>query len=233
MAQRIDRHELKQDKLASDIAKIYSYAAENPTKVLVWVAVVVVVVVGVIGYISYTRSIRREAQLRLSLVYIFIDTGSYQEALDTLRSLVTNYGKTKQGKLARYLLGHMYYAFGQLDSAIAAYEEYLSYPDADSDLAAACLLGIGACYEEKSQYDKAIDYYRRVVDGYPDFFRSDEAFASMARCYDVKGEREEAHRLYRQFLERYPESPLRNRVIVLLARMEAAGVLGSQGQAGG
>ncbi|MCD6417198.1 tetratricopeptide repeat protein [bacterium] len=221
MAKKIDRHELKQDKFAADIAKIYRYASDNPTKILIWVIVVVVAVVAVIGYLSYSSSAKKDAQLKLSLVYNFMDTGNYKEAMDSLRAIISSYPKSPQAKIAQYLMGHMYYAFGQLDSAMSAYHDYLVMENPDSDLAAASLMGMAACFEEKSQYDRAIDFYYKVVKDYPSYFRADEAFASMARCYDVKGDVKKAEELYKQFLKKYPKSPLKNRVIIMLARIES------------
>ncbi len=221
MARKIDRHELKQDKFASDMASIYRYASDNPTKILIWVIVVVVIAVAAIGYYSYSRSVKKDAQLKLSMVYTLMDSGNYQAAMDTLRSILSTYRNTKQGKVAQYLMGHMYYAFGQLDSAMAAYHDYLVLENPDSDLAAASLMGIAACFEEKSQYDRAIDFYYQLVKEYPNYFRADEAYAAMARCYDVKGDIKKAHELYTEFLKKYPNSALTNRVTLMLARIEA------------
>ena len=120
-----------------------------------------------------------------------------------------------------YKRQHLYYAFGQLDSAINTYSEYLQYPDADSDLAAAALLGIAACLEEKSQYDRAIDFYYKVLKEYPEYFRADEAYVGMARCYDIKGDMKRAFELYRDFYKKFPDSPLTSRVTMMLARLEA------------
>ncbi len=221
MARKIDRHELKQDKLASDIANIYRYASDNPTKILIWVILVVVVAVGIIGYFSYSSSAKKDAQLKLSFVYILMDSGNYQEAMDSLRVVLSTYKNSGQGHVAQYLMGHMYYAFGQLDSAMAAYHDYLVLENPDSDLAAASLMGIASCFEEKSQYDRAIDFYRQLLKDYPDYFRADEAYAAMARCYDVKGDMAKAHEIYSRFLKKYPNSALLNRVTIMLARIEA------------
>jgi len=173
--------------------------------------------------LNYSSSTKKDAQLKLSLVYVLMDGGFYQEAMDSIHSILVNHVDSKQAITAKYLEGHMYYAFGLLDSAQMSYQEYLSYTDTDSDLVAASLMGIAACSEEKSQYDRAIDYYFKVLKDYPNYFRVDEAFANMARCYDVKGDVSQAYTLYKEFMDKYPDSPLYNRVVLMLARIESRG----------
>ena len=218
---KIDRHELKRDRFMEDIIKIYTAAKENPQKFITYAVVVVAVVAAIFGYLGYRSKHKKDAQEKLGLVYIMMSAEQYREAFDTLQSLVNNYGNTKPAKTATYLLAHLYYAFGYLDSAIALYQRYLSFEDKDSDLAAASLFGLGAIYEDKSRYDEAIRYYKQVVDSYPDFFRADEAMASMARCYELKGDPMTALKIYQEFLVRYPESTLTKRVKLFLARLEA------------
>lgn len=218
MARKIDRHELKKDEFVEEVSSVYKYVTENPTKVLIWVIVVVVVVGGALGYYSYHKKIKQEALEKLGLVYIMLDSGQYNEALDTVKVIIDRYSGTDEAKIAKYLLGHINYAFGYLDSAIMAYEDFLKQENPDSDLAAAALFGIGVCYEDKGQYKKAIEYYKKVLKDYPDFFRADEAMFSIGRCYDVMGDFDNAIKYYEQVLKKYPDTPLYQRVAILLAR---------------
>ncbi len=221
MAKKIDRHELKEDKLATDIARIYKYATDNPTKVLIWAIVIAVVVASVIGFFQYKKAMNRRVQQKFSTVLILMDAERFQEAMDSVRVLVAEYANTKQGKLAKYLLGHLYYAFGKHDSAMVVFNEYISSEDADSDFAAAAMMGIAACLEDRRQYENAIEIYNTLMKKYPNYYRIDEAFISLARCYDYKGDIETARKLYREVLEKFPSSPLKTRAILSLARIEA------------
>ncbi len=221
MATKIDRHDLKKDEFATDISKIYGYASENPTRVLIWVILVIVIVGGAIGYYNYKKKREKDARFKIALVYTMMDAGQYNEALDTIKVVLNRYNGTGASDIAKYLLGHLNYAFGYLDSAIIDYENYLKIEHPDSDLAAASLLGIASCYEDKSRYTDAIKYYKRLLDEYPHFFRNDEAMLGIARCYDVSGDFANAISYYQDFLRKYPKSPLRQRAIVLLSRAKA------------
>ena len=188
---------------------------------LIWVIAVVVVIGGALGYYSYTRKTKKDAAEKLGLAYIMLDAGQYNEALDTVKVIIDRYSGTDAAKIAKYLLGHINYAFGYLDSAIMAYEDFLKEENPDSDLAAAALFGIGVCYEDKGQYKKAIEYYQKVLKNYPHFFRADEVLFSIARCYDVMGDLTSAIKYYQEVLDKYPDTQLYQRVAVLLARAKA------------
>ncbi len=218
---KIDRHELKRDEFAEEISSVYSYVTENPTKVLMWVIAVVVVVGGALGYYYYHKKTKESAVEKLGLAYIMLEAGQYNEALDTVKVIIDKYSGTDAAKIAKYLLGHINYAFGYLDSAIMAYEDFLKTENPDSDLAAAALFGIGVCYEDKGQYKKAIEYYQKVLDKYPHFFRNDEVLLSIGRCYDVMGNLSKAVEYYKQVVEKYPDTPLYQRASLLLSRAEA------------
>ncbi len=148
MARKIDRHDLKKNEFATDVAKVYEYVVENPTKALVWAIIVAVAAVAIIGYLNYRKSAKADVQFKLSLVYTMMEAGQYREAMDTVNVILDNYDGSEQAKIAKYLTAHMYYAFGLPDSAITAYEEYLLFEEPDSDLAAASLIGLAACYED-------------------------------------------------------------------------------------
>ena len=218
---KIDRHELKKDEFAEEISTVYSYVTENPTKVLMWAIIVIVVVGGALGYYSYHKKMKKNATEKLGLVYIMLDAGQYNEALDTVKVIIDRYSGTDAAKIAKYLLGHINYAFGYLDSAITAYEDFLKVENPDSDLAAAALFGIGICYEDKGQYKKAIEYYQKVLKEYPNFFRNDEVMLSIARCYDVMGDFDNAIKYYEELVKKYPDTQLYQRASVLLARAKS------------
>jgi len=221
MTKKIDRHDLKKDEFATDVAKIYGYASDNPTRILVWVIIVLVVAGGAIGYYSYNKKNKKDAKYKLSLVYTMMDAGQYNEALDTVKVIMGKYNGTQAGDIAKYLFAHLNYAFGYLDSSITAYEDYLAIEHPDSDLAPAALMGIATCYEDKSRYTDAIKYYTQILDKYPNFFHNDEVMLSIGRCYDVSGDFANAIKYYQDFLAKFPESPFQQRAIVLLSRAKA------------
>ncbi len=221
MAKRIDKHELKHDKFVDDITKFYRNVRNEPRKALIYMGIAVAIVIIILSFFSYKKARIKAAEERLGIAYILLDAGQYQASFDTLRSLVNRYGKSPQARNAVYLLGHLYYSMGFLDSAIATYQKFLTLDEPDSDITAAAIMGLASAYEDKSLIDMASENYKRLLDNYPNFFRTDEAMIGIARCLEIKNKPFEAKNIYREFLHRFPNSEHRNRVIVLLTRIES------------
>ncbi len=71
------------------------------------------------------------------------------------------------------------------------------------------LVGIGDCYFEEGNYEKALPFYLRVTILYQQF--KDEAAAaymSGGMAYEKLGKDDEASASYRELIEKFPESPL-------------------------
>ncbi len=222
MSRKLNKHTLKHDEFATDVSKVYSYVTENPTKALVVFAAVVLVVAGILIGNYLIKSRNENARLQMALVYTLIDSGNYPEARDSVRTIIDNYGSTKEGYIARYLKAHIFYIYGEQDSAIEAYSAYLKLPKSktDPDLVAAASMGIAACYEDKSHYDEAIAQYTKTYEQYPVFFRADEALLGIARVNDIKGELGAAKTRYEEFLQKFPQSPYFATAKVALSRIE-------------
>lgn len=217
----------KEDKgLTKDITGIYDYTAKYPTRVLGIVIGILVVAGVVFGYFTMRNSRMRKAESRLGLVYIMLETGSYQEAADSLLSLTKNFGGTPAGKIAVYMLGHINFLAGRYDEAMQFYKDFIANPVDDSDLVAAAMMGIATCYEEKAQYVEAAKAYEELINRYPNFFRADEAYIAMARCHSASGNDNKAVELYKGFFTKFPNSTLKNRVAVLLSRYGIRGMGG-------
>ncbi len=221
MSKRIDKHELKHDKFVDDITKFYRNVRSEPRKALIYVGIAVAIVIIILSFLSYRKARKKAAEERLGIAYILLAADQYQASFDTLRSLVNHYGSSPQARDAVYLLGHLYYSMGFLDSAIASYQKFLTFNEPDSDIIAAAIMGLASAYEDKSQIDVASEHYKKILDGYPNFFRADEAMIGIARCFEIKNKPFEAKNMYREFLHRFPNSEHRNRVIVLLTRIES------------
>lgn len=216
----------KEDKFTKDTTGIQAYATKYRGRVL-GIVIGVLIIAGVIfGYFTIRKSKISNANARLGLVCIMLETGSYQEAADTLISLTENFKGTPAGKIAVYMLGHINFLAGKYDEAIQFYKDFMTNPVNDSDLIAASIMGIGACYEEKAQYIEAAKTYEELINRYPKFFRADEAYIAMARCHSAAGDDNKAIELYKNFFNKYPYSSLKKRTAVLLSRYGIRGMGG-------
>ncbi|HDR91046.1 MAG TPA: hypothetical protein ENN75_02230, partial [candidate division Zixibacteria bacterium] len=134
---RTTKHEMKEDKFISSVMGGAKYARENVQSVVIVVVIVIAILAGGI-YLQSSRINRREAAAtKLGLAQIAYDTENYMEAKDTLLSLATSFPKTDAAKTGFYLLGHLYFALGQMDSAETFWNKFLESGMDDADMKAA------------------------------------------------------------------------------------------------
>lgn len=134
------------------------------------------------------------------------DPEATNEAVEILEEVTQNYGRTKACRLARILLGRLYYEKQDYDKAIAAYETFLKSKNRKAELTAMAWEGLGYSYEAKGDFAEALGCYEKLsqtelthVQGWAQMGR--------ARCYEKLGELEKALGAYRELLADQPEHP--------------------------
>lgn len=91
---------------------------------------------------------------------------------------------------AIYELGRTYLDSKQDDNAIKAYNLLLSNSQ-DNAFVARALLGLGLANRNKGSYDKALEYYKKVVADMPSTDYSNDALAAIESIYQEKQEPEQ------------------------------------------
>jgi TolA-binding protein len=103
-------------------------------------------------------------------------------------------------------LGDGYYASGDFESAIAAFQEFLKLAPDHSD-APFVQMQIGHSYMQMSKYQDALNAFRVVTDKYQKSAEAPEAYYSMGTAYEkLPKQIENARRMYNIVVSQYPKT---------------------------
>jgi tetratricopeptide (TPR) repeat protein len=70
----------------------------------------------------------------------------------------------------------------------------------------AYLNAIGNLYGQKlGEYEKAISYYERILEEYPDWPNIRGVYPKLARYYELAGEQEQSYKTYQRMMKAFPE----------------------------
>ena len=193
---------------------------------------IVVVVMIIIGVLLWARNLQRKethASLLLSQGVTALkdadglsegETGSsYDEALETLTTLVEEYGSTESGELGLFLVGKCLSRLKKYGEAVKRYEEFLEVSENKQLYRSLALQSLGFAYENEKDYDKAVACFSELAEMEGNFLRG-ESILALARIHEQKGQREEALQAYRDFLASYPDSTESHRIQRRVALLE-------------
>lgn len=164
---RITKKEMKEDKLVTSYYKAYNFFLENQAKILIGLGVVALIVVAVILFSNKKSSDNLESANLLSKVIPLYESGLYQEAIDGqpstniigLKKIVEEYGNTENGETAKIYLANSYAMLGKWGEAYKLYDDY---DGSNQFFEATALAGKAAYFENKNDFQKAADLYKKA-----------------------------------------------------------------------
>ena len=101
---------------------------------------------------------------------------------------------------ALYRLGNLYFSRHEIDAAILAYQDFLNKAPADSDLVTLAYNGLGACYEIKKDFNKALESYEKAMKTKTASSFEALNYSSIARVYEAMNNDAKAVEFYRKAL---------------------------------
>jgi tetratricopeptide (TPR) repeat protein len=132
----------------------------------------------------------------------------YTETIQIVNQLLESYPGSSAAEDALFLKAEAHYNLGQYDEAVSLYNQYLDTYKPKGTYSAQALVSIGYVYEEKGEYQKAIDLFQEVVDNYPDYLLHDTVFMELARCYEQVKAWDKAKEAYQKVVMNYSDSPM-------------------------
>jgi len=233
------RELLKEDEFLSMMERWVLYAQKNTRQVLVLVGAIFVALIAFFAYLHYSRVKSEKAAAHLYEAEKILTTqiddqesdlefASEAEkniaALKVLDEIIASESGTPRYQAMVYKLTCLM-NLGRNDDVEPLYQELLQGPHPFEELG---LQGLGDYYFAAEDYDKALDYFNRLVASATSMGLSDQAKYDMARCYKAKGDlasaRVELDALIAKFEGKEPSEvpPIVQQAKQLLAELDAA-----------
>jgi tetratricopeptide (TPR) repeat protein len=209
---KINRKELKQDKLVTWYFKISEVLAVHQKKITTGALVLLAVVLGLYFVVIKPAQENKEiAATSLANIIGFYDYKQYQIAMEGipernvigLKQIVEEYGSTEAGELAKVYLGNCYFVIKDYDNALKYYEDF---GGSINLYKVSALAGTAAVYEAKKQYKEAATYFEKAADKAGDEILTPENLFLAARNYNLAGDKKKAVELLEKVKTTYPKS---------------------------
>ena len=204
---KLTKHQMKEDKLVTTTFQFTQYIQIHSSKFLIAGAGVVVLILIVIFFISSNRVRNQKALELLGKARVELEAGEFQQATTDLQTIWRNYGGTKAGQEALYLLGNTFYYGRDYDQALRHFQNFVNkYPKTDLLLLSGAYSGIGDCHMQKREYSQAAEYYLKAADKNQDDFVVPNLLLLSAQAYSYANQPDRAKEIYEKIIQKYPDS---------------------------
>jgi tetratricopeptide (TPR) repeat protein len=223
---QIYRKELKEDTLITSYVKATSFYEEHKRQISIGIVVVLAILGLSYLYTKNRADANEKASVQLAKVYSFYDNGQYQVAIDGVRerniiglkSIVSEYGGSHAGNVAKLYLANSYYQLGQFDEALKMYDDF----SADGQLMTVTrYAGLGSCYEALGKSKDAADAFEKAASKFATDVNAADNYVHAARNYAAAGEKEKALEIYKKVKKSFPTSQAAREVDRYIAQLAA------------
>ncbi len=180
-------------------------------KIAIVLGVIVVAIVGFLGYKNLIAEPKHEeAAEALWKAQEYFKIDSFSVALNGdgrypgFLQVISSYGSTPSGNLAKFYAGSSYLQLGEFEPAIKYLKEFSTDEPALKLRAAG---NLGDAYAELGQFDQAIDAYKKAATAFPDDdVNSSEYLFRAALLTGDAGNTADAAQLLKTIKEKYPNT---------------------------
>jgi predicted negative regulator of RcsB-dependent stress response len=211
---KISRKELlkKPDEFLTFSAKMIVFAKEHSREFQylgMGLLGLTLLCLGINTYLNHIDKAGQEAyNMAFYALYKNTDLENNQDKLENIEELfnrvIDEYDSSKAARLALPELAHLNFLQGQYEESIAYYREFLDEMP-DDPYQSLARMALAVCYEEKGEFEKALETLEYLISGRDDFFK-EQAMLSMARIYRSMNKEEESNEILNDFIERFQTS---------------------------
>lgn len=164
-----------------------------------------------------------DATAKLESIVKRYEAGNYKGAIEGdstamgLKDIVKNYSGTPSGEQAKLYLANAYFQLRNYDEAQKVFE---SISSALPLVKGSALAGEAACYEQKKEYKKAAQLFRRAVDAVRNDAVAPIYLENAGRNFELAGEKSDALAVYERLKKDYPQSAAARNVEPIIARLK-------------
>lgn len=175
--------------------------------------VVVCLILIYLGVNTYLKYVNKKGQGTYNMAYYTLvkNMGSEKDQNDLKRSeelfnqVIDKYGMSKAALLALPESAYLKFLQKQYDQAISGYQEFLNKVS-EEPYQSLARMALAVCYEEKGDFEKAIQTLERIKSGPDDFFK-EQAMLNLARVYRLAHKEERSNEILKEFIEKFKTSP--------------------------
>jgi tetratricopeptide (TPR) repeat protein len=196
---------------------------KNRTAVLSVLGAIVLAIAGAFFWNREQASKNQDATTKLEGIVKRYETGNYSGAIEGdstttgLKDIAKTYSGTPSGEQAKLYLANAYFQLRNYDEAQKAFE---SVSSSSPLVKGSALAGEAACYEQKKEYKKAAQLFRRASE----IVRNDAIapiyLESAGRNFELAGEKSDALAVYEKLKKEYPQSNAARTVEPIIARLK-------------
>jgi tetratricopeptide (TPR) repeat protein len=194
------------------IKKVTDFYEEKKKVINIASSVFLVVLALVLAYFMYYMPKKQQAaEVAIFKAERYFGMDSLQLALDGdgvysgLLAVIDEYGSTKTGNRAKYIVGLCYLKLGQYDEAIRYLKKFK--PQRGEKLVCVQALGaIGDVYMGKNDMDNALKYYKKAVSKNPNELVTPVFLWKLGMLYDMQGNWKEALACFETLQKEYMQS---------------------------
>jgi tetratricopeptide (TPR) repeat protein len=193
------------------VLKAKSFFTQYQKPLLTILIVLIVLIGGWVGYKKFIVAPKEEAaENAMWKAEQYFRTDSLKLALDGdkfnrgFTYIISNYGSTKTGNLAKYYAGVCYLRLGNFNKAVDNLKDFSTSAKQIQMMAYGAL---GDAYSELNKNNEAIDFYKKAGNEFSDdATMSSEYLFRAALKSEVLGKNSEALELYKELKEKYPNT---------------------------
>ncbi|MFC1820253.1 tetratricopeptide repeat protein [Thermodesulfobacteriota bacterium] len=212
---KVSRKELlkKPDEFITFSARVIIYAREHSRQVGYLGAVVVGLILIYLGINTYMNYVNKKGQNMYNMAYYTIvknlgvekNQEDLKKSEELFNQVIDKYGISKAARLALPELAYVKFLQKEYDEAISKYQEFLNEVS-DDPYQSLARMALAVCYEEKGEFEKALQTLEQIGSGPDDFFK-EQAMLSLARVYRITHKEEKSNEILNEFIERFEASP--------------------------
>ena len=215
---RLTKEDIKSDQFVDSTLQVYEFLKANLKSIIISVAIVIVVVGGFAFYQHQQQTARAEAFLKYTEAIEkyqeaegdWLDADGTEKPFETattqLQTIFQRYPGTAVADKARYNYAKARYYEGDYDGAITHFQAVVNEHQPENQiLALYAQKAIGNCYEQKGEYQKALEAYTPAENKWTQITMRDYAFSdlrlSQARCYEKLSDFDNALAIYKDIID--------------------------------
>ncbi len=222
----------KKDTMNDALSKNEAILVKNKKAIIIAVVVIILIIAGVMLYKNYVSEPReQEASTALAKGQDYFAGQQYELALkgDSVNykgflSIISDYGSTKAGNLAKLYAGLCYANLDKWDDAVTYLDKFST--SSDQMISPASMAALGNAYAHVKQYDKAVSSLKKAA-SMADSKAEDGTNNSLSPIFllqageilESQNKKDEALKIYQDIKKKYVSSRVYNEIDKYIERV--------------